>query len=101
MFSALKKDGERLYKKARRGENIDIPSRKVFVSQFKIIAVEDLNIHFEIKCSKGTYIRSIAHDFGAALNSGGYLSKLRRTAIGNYEIEKSIEIEAFEQILNT
>lgn len=96
IFSAIKKDGERLYKKARRGEYINVPSRRVVVSQFSVIAIEGLNIHFEIKCSKGTYIRSIAHDFGVALNSGGYLSKLCRTAIGRYELAKSIEIESFE-----
>jgi len=100
VYSALKKDGERLYKKARRGECVDVPSRKVTVSQFNIIAIEGLNIHFEIKCSKGTYIRSIAHDFGIALNSGGYLSKLCRTAIGNYELSECVEIGSFEQILN-
>jgi tRNA pseudouridine55 synthase len=100
IFSAIKKDGERFYKKARRGEEIKIESRKVFVSQFNIISFEALNINFEIKCSKGTYIRSIANDFGAALNSGGHLSKLCRTAIGNYQLSKGINIETFENLLN-
>ena len=60
----------------------------------------DLTIAFEIKCSKGTYIRSIANDFGAALNSGGYLSSLCRTAIGDYQLSKGIDIESFEKLLN-
>ena len=70
IFSALKKGGERLYEKARRGEEISIESRKIFVREFNIISIENLTVAFEIKCSKGTYIRSIANDFGAALNSG-------------------------------
>lgn len=100
LFSALKKDGERLYKKARRGEKIIIESRDVFVHEFNIISIEDLNVHFKIKCSKGTYIRSIANDFGFALNSGGHLSRLCRTAIGNYHYSQGFDIEYFEKILN-
>tara|TARA_B100001758_G_scaffold247497_1_gene265529 strand:- start:4157 stop:4861 length:705 start_codon:yes stop_codon:yes gene_type:complete len=100
IFSALKKDGERLYEKARRGEKVEIKSRKVTIHQFKIISCKNLNVQFEIKCSKGTYIRSIANDFGAELNSGGYLSKLCRTEIGNYNIVKSIDINTFEELLN-
>ena len=100
IFSALKRGGERLYKKARRGETIAIESRKIRVSRFHVISIETLNINFEIKCSKGTYIRSIANDFGAALNSGGYLSKLCRTAIGDYQLSKGIDIESFEKNLN-
>ena len=100
VFSALKKDGERLYKKARRGEKVEIESRKISVNQFNIISIENLNVNFEIICSKGTYIRSIAHDFGAKLNSGGYLSKLCRTAIGKNQLSDSVDIENFVRILN-
>ena len=100
IFSALKRGGERLYEKARRGEEIMIESRKIFVREFNIISIENLTVAFEIKCSKGTYIRSIANDFGAALNSGGYLSGLCRTAIGDYELSKGIDIESFEKLLN-
>lgn len=100
IFSALKRGGERLYEKARRGEEIMIESRKIFVREFNIISIENLTIAFEIKCSKGTYIRSIANDFGTALNSGGYLSSLCRTAIGDYELSKGIDIESFEKLLN-
>ena len=100
IFSALKKGGERLYEKARRGEEIMIESRKIFVREFNIISIENLTVAFEIKCSKGTYIRSIANDFGTALNSGGYLSRLCRTAIGDYQLSKGIDIESFEKLLN-
>ena len=100
IFSALKKNGERLYKKARRGEKIILKRRKVFVSKFNITSVENLNVNFEITCSKGTYIRSIANDFGAALNSGGYLSKLCRTAIGNHTLSKGVDIKTFKALLN-
>jgi tRNA pseudouridine55 synthase len=99
IYSALKKGGERLYEKARRGEKVIIESRKVCVEQFNIISIENLNVNFEIKCSKGTYIRSIANDFGSALNSGGYLSKLCRTAIGDYQLSKGVDIECFENLL--
>ena len=100
VFSALKIAGERLYKKARRGEKVMIKSRKVSVYKFDILSFKDLNIDFEIECSTGTYIRSIANDFGNALNCGGHLSKLCRTAIGDYQLSKSIEILNFEDILN-
>ena len=100
IFSALKRDGERLYEKARRGEKADIQSRKVTINQFNITSVKNLNVTFEIKCSKGTYIRSIAHDFGATLNSGGYLSKLCRTTIGSYQLSEGFSVENFESLLN-
>ncbi len=89
VFSALKKDGERLYKKARRGEEVDIPKRLVTVYEFEITRIELPRIDFRISCSKGTYIRSIAHDFGKALQSGGHLSALRRTKIGDLAVDKA------------
>ena len=100
IFSALKKGGERLYEKARRGETIEIESRKVTVREFTITSIENLEVNFEIKCSKGTYIRSIAHDFGAALNSGGHLTKLCRTSIGEYQLSDAIDVENFKKLLN-
>ena len=96
IFSALKRDGERLYEKARRGESIEIEARKVSVHSFEITAIEMPKISFEITCSKGTYIRSIAHDFGAALGSGAHLSKLCRTSIGNYKLQDALNIFSFE-----
>ncbi len=100
IFSALKYGGERLYKKARRGEGVPIESRKVCVDKFNITSIENLAVNFEISCGKGTYIRSIANDFGSALNSGGYLSKLCRTAIGDYKLSNSLDLESFEALLN-
>ncbi|MEH6770346.1 tRNA pseudouridine(55) synthase TruB [Maribacter arcticus] len=87
VFSALKKDGKRLYEFAREGKAVDIPKRKVSVSAFEITKVDNLNIHFRIACSKGTYIRSIANDFGEALNSGAHLTSLRRTKIGDFNVD--------------
>jgi len=93
IFSALKKEGERLYKKARRGENVVIKPRLVHVYSFKIIYFENPKIIFEIECGSGTYIRSIAHDLGRALNSGGYLNKLCRTKIGDYHLDSAFDIK--------
>ncbi|TLP82626.1 tRNA pseudouridine(55) synthase TruB [Maribacter sp. ACAM166] len=87
VFSALKKDGKRLYELAREGITVDIPKRKVTVSAFEVIKVDNLNVHFRITCSKGTYIRSIANDFGKALGSGAHLSALRRTKIGDFNVD--------------
>ena len=101
IFSAIKMNGERLYKKARRGESIKINPRKITVFNFKLTNIDMPKIKFEINCSKGTYIRSIANDFGKELNSGGYLSKLRREAIGGYHVSESIDINTFEQLLNS
>ena len=93
MFSAIKKNGERLYKKARRGENIVLNSRVVHVHSFKITHFESPKISFEIKCGSGTYIRSIASDLGKALNSGAYLNKLCREKIGAYHLKSAFDME--------
>ena len=100
IFSALKYNGERLYEKARRGEKIKIKKRVVSVHYFNIINIKNLDIDFEIKCSTGTYIRSIAHDFGSEINSGGHLLSLCRTAIGNYKLLNAMTIQDFEALLN-
>jgi tRNA pseudouridine55 synthase len=99
IFSAIKKDGKRLYELARAGETTEIEARTVTVNEFEITRIELPEVDFRISCSKGTYIRSIAHDFGAALNNGGHLSSLRRTAIGNYRVEKAMSIESFEKLV--
>ena len=96
VFSALKKNGKRLYEYARKGEKINIKSRKIEILEFDIKKISLPNIYFRIKCSKGTYIRSIANDFGKSLNSGAHLSKLSRTKIGDYNISQSIKIEDFK-----
>lgn len=95
IFSALKKDGKRLYEFARAGESVDIKSRQVHISEFEITKIDDLNIEFRVVCSKGTYIRSLANDFGKALKSGAHLSALRRTKIGDFNVENAVSIEGF------
>ena len=95
VFSALKKDGKRLYEFARAGEEVDIPSRLVNISEFEITAIDGLNVNFRVVCSKGTYIRSLANDFGKALNSGAHLSALRRTKIGDFNVEDALTPEEF------
>lgn len=87
--SAVKVDGERLYMKARRGENVELKTRRVSISQFEITRIELPEIDFRVVCSKGTYIRSLAYDFGRALQNGAYLSALRRTKSGNYTVADS------------
>ena len=99
-FSALKKDGKRLYELARAGKKVSVEPRQIDVDFFKISAIRDLEVDFEIKCSKGTYIRSLAHDFGKALNSGAHLSALRRTKIGDFSVENAISIDAFIESLS-
>ena len=99
VFSAIKKDGIRLYEHARAGEEVEILSRKITIHEFEITRIALPEIDFRVKCSKGTYIRSLAYDFGMALNSGGYLSALRRTKIGDYSVENGISPEKFEKII--
>ncbi|MDA9970787.1 tRNA pseudouridine(55) synthase TruB [Flavobacteriaceae bacterium] len=95
VFSALKKEGKRLYEFARAGEAVKIDSRKVTINAFKITKIEGLTVDFSVSCSKGTYIRSLAYDFGKALESGAHLSALRRTKIGDFSVEKAISIDKF------
>lgn len=95
VFSALKKDGKRLYEFARAGEAVEIPSRQVHISAFDITRIENLEVDFRVVCSKGTYIRSLANDFGKALNSGAHLSALRRTKIGDFDVTDAVTVEKF------
>lgn len=95
VFSALKKDGKRLYEFARAGKSIEIKSRTVHISEFEITNIEELKVDFRVVCSKGTYIRSLANDFGKALNSGAHLSALRRTKIGDFNVDNAVSIEKF------
>ena len=99
LFSAIKVKGERLYKKARRGEKVNIKKRKVAVDNFEINKINLPKFEFIIKCSKGTYIRSIANDFGLKLKNGGYLSQLNREKIGEYSLKDSLTINQFEKNL--
>jgi len=100
LFSALKHDGERLYNIARRGDKVEIKSRKVQIYEFEITAIAIPEIKFRVKCSKGTYIRSLANDFGEALNSGAHLSDLRRTKIGDYLVIDAVDPLVFVNQLN-
>ncbi|HET7361389.1 MAG TPA: tRNA pseudouridine(55) synthase TruB [Salinimicrobium sp.] len=96
VFSALKKDGKRLYDYARNGEEVKISARKVNISHFEITKIELPEVQFKVICSKGTYIRSLANDFGKALESGAFLSELRRTRIGDFKVEKTLSLTSFE-----
>ena len=95
IFSAIKKDGKRLYEFARSGENVEVSPRKINISSFIITKIDNKDIHFLVTCSKGTYIRSLANDFGKALNCGGHLSKLRREKIGHFDVQDALSIDDF------
>ncbi len=101
IFSAIKKDGIRLYEHARSGESVEISSRKTTIYEFEITRISLPEVDFRVVCSKGTYIRSLAYDFGKAINSGSHLIALRRTKIGNYNVDKAIDITLFEQSLSS
>ena len=98
VFSAIKKDGKRLYEHARAGEEVEIQSRKITIYEFEITRIQLPEVDFRVKCSKGTYIRSLAYDFGLALHSGGHLTALRRTKIGDYSVENAITPDDFAQL---
>ncbi len=98
IFSAIKKEGKRLYEHARAGENVEIAFRKTTIYEFEITKIALPEIDFRVTCSKGTYIRSLAFDFGKALQSGAYLSKLCRTKIGPYTVNDALSPEQFEQL---
>jgi len=91
VFSAIKVDGKRSYKAARQGTADALPPRSVTIYDLKVLAIELPDVHFEVHCSKGTYIRSLAHDWGRLLHSGAVLTSLRRTSIGAYRVEHAME----------
>lgn len=95
--SAIKIDGERIYHKARRGEEVELKARKITITEFEITRIALPEIDFRVVCAKGTYIRSLAHDFGKALNNGAYLTNLRRTRIGEFKIENAWDLQDFIQ----
>ncbi|WP_338732638.1 tRNA pseudouridine(55) synthase TruB [Mangrovimonas cancribranchiae] len=101
IFSAIKKEGKRLYEFAREGKDVKINPRTITISEYEITNIDGNNINFRVVCSKGTYIRSLAHDFGKALNSGAHLSALRRTRIGDFLVDNAITPMAFEESLTT
>lgn len=99
VFSALKKDGKRLYEFARSGQEVEVAFRTVHISEFEITSIKLPKVDFRVQCSKGTYIRSLAKDFGKALDNGAHLSALRRTKIGDFSVSNAISVEAFEDHL--
>lgn len=99
MFSAIKHKGKSLYNIARKGKQIELLPRKVNVSVFYIIEINSPYVKFQITCSKGTYIRAIANDFGEALGCGGVLSSLRRTAIGDFSVSDALSIDEFVMLV--
>ncbi|NOX47232.1 MAG: tRNA pseudouridine(55) synthase TruB [Chlorobi bacterium] len=99
VFSAIWVKGKRAYKLARDKEEVKLPARKVTVHSFDLTNVDLPEVAFRISCSKGTYIRSIARDFGKALKSGAYLNSLYRTKIGSFNVEDALTIDQFENII--
>ncbi len=95
VFSAVKKDGVRLYKLARKGVKVEVEKREIIIHDFLISSINFPEVEFSLTCSKGTYIRSLAHDFGKELGSGAHLSELRRTSIGDYSVDKSLKLMEF------
>ena len=97
IYSALKREGKRLYQHAREGTKVKIEAREVEIESFKITSIEMPKLTFEVICSKGTYIRSLAYDYGKLLNNGAHLSKLRRDKIGNFSLEDATTIDFFQE----
>lgn len=93
IFSAIKQGGKPVYKQARKGKEVDLPARAVVIYAFDILSIEGPVLSFRVHCSKGTYIRSLAHDLGQLLGVGGYLSSLCRTAIGSYRLSDATSVE--------
>ena len=100
VFSAIKKDGKRLYEHAREGSEVEIATRKTTIYEFEITRIALPEIDFRVQCSKGTYIRSLAYDFGIALQSGAHLTALRRTKIGDFDVKNAVTPNDFEQQIN-
>jgi len=99
IYSAIKKDGVALYELARRGIDVELKPRTITIKEFEITSIEMPVVTFRVVCSTGTYIRSLAHDFGATLGCGAYLSSLRRTRIGEFLVEQGVSIEQFLESL--
>ncbi len=100
MFSAVKVDGKRLYKHARKGQVVEVEPRQITIHQFDIVQIDLPRVLFRVVCSKGTYIRSLARDFGQALQAGAYLTDLRRTHIGDFQVSNAYSIEEFKSLFD-
>lgn len=97
IHSAIKKDGKRVYELARKGVEVKLEPRPVTIYEFEIVKADLPNVEFRVVCSTGTYIRSLANDFGEALECGGYLSSLCRTRIGEFSLKDAVTVEQFER----
>ncbi len=96
VFSAIKKEGKKMYEYARAGKEVEITPRTIFIKRFEISKIELPLVYFELECSKGTYVRSLAHDFGRTLNNGAHLASLRREAIGEFHVNEALSPQAWE-----
>jgi tRNA pseudouridine55 synthase len=92
LYSAIKKDGQPLYKLARRGQTTDVPLREVTIYELSLLTVNLPEITLQITCSSGTYVRSMAHDLGEALGCGGHVAMLRRTAVGSFTSQEAVPL---------
>lgn len=101
VFSAKKINGEKAYDKARRGEEVEMKKSLIHIFSFDVEKIDGNDIHFRIKCSKGTYIRSIAHDFGLKLNNGGHLTKLVRTKSGEFDLNNAFKLDDLIEKIKT
>ena len=99
IFSAVRKDGKRLYEYARSGQEVEIKPRKIEIHEIEILSIDLPKVDFRVKCSKGTYIRSLANDLGVKLGCGAYLSALRRTKIGEYNVNNALHPKKFGALL--
>jgi tRNA pseudouridine55 synthase len=100
IFSAIQIDGKRAYEYARKGKEVKIEKREIFISNIEVTKIELPEVYVNISCSKGTYIRTLANDFGKALDNGAFLCYLRRIRSGIFGIEDAIELKEFDEILN-
>lgn len=99
IYSAIKKDGKRLYEHARAGETVEIAARPVQIYEFNVDRISETELRFWLKCSKGTYVRSLAHDLGIALQSGAHLTSLRREGSGAFQVNEAYSVASFEAVL--
>jgi len=100
-FSAKKMQGKKAYELARKGVEVNLRTNRVNIYSFELTNIQLPEVSFRVRCSKGTYIRSLAHDFGAALNNGAYLSELRRTAIGEYPVSEALSVEDMTDLIRS
>jgi len=101
IHSAIKKDGKRAYEYARKGEELVLQARPITIGSFELTKIELPEVHFRVSCSTGTYIRSLAQDYGQLLGCGGYLQSLRRTKIGNFNVDHASSLEEWLEYIRS